>query len=90
MSKKSWKYVGPHDAVDIDGVGTVKRGVPFTPETPLEDLADRPDFEPAGSRSAELKKLAVPELRELAAAAGIEHDGLNKSALIAAITEKES
>lgn len=100
MSNQSWKYVGPHDAVDIPGVGTVKQGEVFTPASALEDLADRPDFEPAetpageqppaGDQAAELKKLTVPQLREIATVAGIETDGLKKPALIAAITEKES
>lgn len=39
---KRWKYVGGHDAVDLDGVGTVTRGEPF--DTDL-DLSGRDDFE---------------------------------------------
>lgn len=36
-----FKYVGPHDAVDLPGVGTVRNGDPF--ETDL-DLSGRDDF----------------------------------------------
>lgn len=38
---KRWKYVGAHDAVDLDGVGTVVRDKPF--DTDL-DLSGREDF----------------------------------------------
>lgn len=81
----TWKYVGAHDSVDIAGVGTVAAGVDFESDV---DLAGRDDFElVAGSQ---LSALTVAQLRELATAAGIEHKGLKKPALIAVLTDKES
>lgn len=42
-----FKYVGPHDAVDIEGVGTVRQGVAFDAPTSLaRSLKDRDDFSP--------------------------------------------
>jgi hypothetical protein len=51
--KQQWKYVGGHDAVDLDGVGTVVRGEPF--DTDL-DLSDREDFEPVATKSTTKKE----------------------------------
>lgn len=40
-----FKYVGPHDAVDLDGVGTVRHGVAFTAPAPVAaSLKGRDDF----------------------------------------------
>lgn len=40
-----FKYVGPHDAVDLVAVGTVRRDVPFTAPAPLAaSLKGRDDF----------------------------------------------
>ena len=44
---KQWKYVGAHDAVDLDGVGTVTRGEPFDADL---DLSGREDFEPVTAK----------------------------------------
>lgn len=80
---KRWKYVGVHDGVDLTGVGTVMRGESFDSDL---DLSDRDDFQLVSG----LSSLKVPELRDRAASLGIDPTGLNKSDLIAAITEKES
>lgn len=86
-----WKYVGPHDAVEVDGIGLIHNGVPFATDV---DLEDHIDFEALDGEAgpgetdpaAELKKLTVPKLREIAAEAGIDHAGLRKDQLIAALT----
>lgn len=42
-----FKYVGPHDAVDLAGVGTVVNGVAFDASPALaRSLKDRDDFSP--------------------------------------------
>lgn len=50
---KQWKYVGAHDAVDLNSVGTVTRGEPFTSDL---DLSGRDDFEPVTAKSTTKKE----------------------------------
>lgn len=76
---RKWKYVGPHDAVDIAGVGTVNQGDEF--EVDL-DLDGRPDFELVDE---DLTKLKVDELRERLDALGIDHAGMKKPELLEAL-----
>lgn len=77
---RKWKYVGPHDAVDIAGVGTVNQGAEFEAEL---DLDGRPDFELVDE---DLTKLNVAQLRQRLDALGIDHTGMNKAALLEALT----
>jgi hypothetical protein len=77
---RKWKYVGPHDAVDIAGVGTVNQGDEFEADL---DLDGRPDFEVVDE---DLSKLKVEQLRARLDALGIDHAGMKKPELIKALT----
>lgn len=47
------KYVGPHDAVDIPGAGTVNRGDDITvPDDLARGLRDREDFAPVTKKES--------------------------------------
>ena len=79
-------YKGPHDAVDLPTLGlTITRGdVVDLPADVVAELAAA-GFEPI----ADLKKLTVEGLKQLAAAKDIDITGITKKAdLIAALTEE--
>jgi hypothetical protein len=77
---RKWKYVGPHDAVDIAGVGTVNQGDEFEADL---DLDGRPDFELVDE---DLSKLTVEQLRARLDALSIDHAGMKKPELLEALT----
>lgn len=100
-SSRKWKYVGPHDAVEIAGVGVVAAGDEFESEL---DFTDRPDFQPLdphadpGGDNADstgpnedrghtgTSKLSVAQLRDALDELGIDHKGLKKPELVDALT----
>lgn len=102
---RTWRYVGPHDAVDLIDVGVVARDATIV--TAL-DLAGRDDFElvddqvdqdtgpgagggpGVGLSAAKLQRLPRPELAELASDAGIDPAGQTKAQLAAQLVELAS
>lgn len=79
-----FKYVGPHDAVDLDGVGAVVRGVPF--EGPL-GLGDHPDIEPVGN-VPDPDDMTLEELKQYAEKHDIDLRGATKKADVLAIVKE--
>lgn len=65
---RSFKYVGPHDAVDLDGVGVVKSGATVDIEDPgiSAGLDGQADWEhiPDPERSRAAKKAAESRASE--------------------------
>jgi hypothetical protein len=60
---KKFKYVGPHDAVDLDEIGTVERGHTIEVEDPevsarLEEQPENWEHKPDPKRSAAAKQAA--------------------------------